>query len=204
MRHQLKVLAILLALPLFAAGPFPALADEVHLKNGRTMLAERTEVDGDRLVLYQNGNRLEIPMAIVDRVVETALAPAETAPGATSVPAPEPPRAEAAAAEPAVATAAEPEDPESAEDAEIPPEQTEEYWQERVAAISAEKAELDAAIVELRSEERAFLFSHRSTADTKTKIDAAEARQKQLDDEMAELRREARRLNIPPGWLRVR
>lgn len=205
MRHQPNALGILLALPLLAAAALPLLADEVHLKNGRTMLAERTEVQGDRLILHQNGNLIEIPLALVDRVVESAVPAAE--PGTDETAAPATPRPAA----PARDTTQESEDAtdagaadETAAAEEVPPEQTEVYWQDRVRAITEERESLDELIVALRREERAFLFSHRSTADTRDKIAAAQARQLELDEELAELRREARRLNVPPGWLRVR
>ena len=67
----------------------------------------------------------------------------------------------------------------------------------------AEGAEVDLQIEDLRRTERAFLFSKRSTAETRQKIEAAQLRLTELDQEMTDLRAEARRLNIPPGWLRL-
>lgn len=206
MWHQPNVLAILLALPLLAIISAAAVADEVHLTNGRTMFADRTEVLGDRLVIYQGTDRFEIPMALVLRVVETGPAPQPEPTETPAPPARQESEGEAAGTEAqaaAGAAAAEAATEEPAED-ETPPEQTEAYWQDRVRAIEEEKAALDVAIEELRREERAFLFSHRSTATTREKLEAAQARQQELDKEMDDLRREARRLNIPPGWLRVR
>jgi len=58
-------------------------------------------------------------------------------------------------------------------------------------------------IESLRRTERAFLFSQRSTADTRAQIVAAEVRLTELDQEMTDLQTEARRLGIPSGWLRL-
>lgn len=176
-------------------------ADIVHLKNGRTLRATHTEVQGDKLVFIQNGMRAEIPMALVDRIEEDAALP--PAPLEGEAVAPEPTVGEgreAAAAEQAAAESAE---EEGAEAAGVPPEQTREFWQAAVLAIEQERRELEASLVELRREERAFLFSHRSTAPTRERIEAVNERMRELDVAMDELRREARRLQIPPGWLRV-
>ena len=170
-------------------------ADIIHLKNGRTLRATHTEVQGDKLVFVQNGTRAEIPMALVERIEEETPLPAplegEEAPARPVVE-----QEGEAAAEEAAAGEAE-------EGVETPPEQTREYWQSAVLAIEQEKLQLQETLVELRREERAFLFSHRSTASTREKIDAVNTRMKALDESMQELRREARRLQIPPGWLRV-
>jgi hypothetical protein len=78
-----------------------------------------------------------------------------------------------------------------------------EYWEEKLSAIDAEREQLNTRLDELRREERAFLFSRRSTADTRRRIEETNARLEELDQEEADVRAEARRLGIPPGWLRV-
>jgi hypothetical protein len=174
----------------------PAGADLIHLKNGRTIRATQTEVQGDKLVFSQNGTRAEIPMALVDRIEEQAVLPAAGAAEEAS--------AEGASeAEPPEAVTDTTGETEGEGEVEIPAEQTREYWENAMLAIEREKQELQESLVELRREERAFLFSHRSTAATRAKIDAVNERLKELDTEKDTLRREARRLQIPPGWLRV-
>jgi hypothetical protein len=184
---------------LFTVAAAPLLADVVYLKNGRSISGVRTEVNGDRLIFFQGGNRVEISMEMVDRIEEEAVE-LEPAP-ADRPPRPEPTPAPAAGASAGAEAGTEGED--VAEEDETPAEQTREYWQERVRAIGREREELQAAIMVLRREERAFLFSHRSTAATREGIEAARNRLKELDDEMVQLRRDARRQQIPPGWLRV-
>lgn len=193
--NRLLVLGFVAVVMLVAA---PAGADIIHLKNGRTIRATRTEVQGDKLVFSLNGTRAEIPMALVERVEEEAL-----------VPAPEPVEGEPAETAPPTSTreteagGAGEDEAEAEAEAEVPPEQTREYWQAAMLAIEQEQKQLQDSLVELRREERAFLFSHRSTAETRAKIDAVNERIKELDRAKDELRREARRLQIPPGWLRV-
>ncbi len=168
-----------------------AAADSIYLKNGRVIRTPRTEVVGDKLVFLQYGAEITIPMDLVDRIE----------PDSEIEEAPSPPRPPASGGDSGDVDA-DSEDSESGEEAETPAEDTPDYWRERVAAITGERAELQAQMVNLRREERAFLFSHRSTAETRGKIESAQDRLAELDTEMLELRRDARRRGIPPGWLR--
>lgn len=194
------------ALPILAFGaaclvlPAAAVADTVYLKNGRTISATQVVVleEEGRVILYQGPNRVEIPLAIVERIVEDEreselLEPSPVQPAAPEA---ETPPAEGAEGEEGAAG-------EEAEGEEVPPQETRAYWQDAVRAIEDERAELQDALEALRREERAFLFSHRSTAETKAKIEAVQTRLAELDVAMEELRREARRLQVPPGWLRL-
>jgi len=175
----------------------PLRADVIHLKNGRTIRATRTEVHDDKLVFFQNGSRVEVPMAIVERIEEEAATPIDPT---------EPVERDSAEAGPRVDDLDDADAEEAAdegEEEEIAPESTREYWQAQVLAIEDEREQLQQSLVELRREERAFLFSHRSTESTRAKIDAVNQQLEALDAAMDELRREARRLQVPPGWLRV-
>lgn len=191
----------LLAIVLLICAQQTAAADTIHLKNGRVIRTLRARVDGDQLVFEQYGNEQRIPMALVDKVVRDEpgtqiVLPAE---GAESGRGKGSSRADKSTGTDVAAAAAETTGAESVE-----PEQTEQYWQDKVTAIATERAALEQQMTRLRLEERAFLFSHRSTTETKRKIDAAQKRQGELDDELAQLRRDARRAGVPPGWLRVR
>lgn len=209
MASQLETCARLCRVSLFVgvvaclSGAAVASADTVYLKNGRTMRATSVQVleDEGRVVLQQGPNRVVIPLAIVDRIVEDEKTSEVLEPGKAERPAeaPAPPAEEAqkegeAGAEGGAA---------EGEAAEVPPEETRAYWQDKVRAIQDEQAQLQETITTLRREERAFLFSHRSTAETKAKIKTAQDRIRELGQEMTALRREARRQGIPPGWLRV-
>jgi len=178
-------------------------ADTIHLKNGRTIQTTQARVKGDKLVFEQYGNEVEIPMALVDKVVKDEAGGKVTAPP----PAPTPPPAVTATPAPGSEPGAAPQPEAKGQSAKRqggpPPEQTREYWQDRVRAIYQEQDQLDEQLVQLRHEERAFLFSKRSTGPTRRKIEVVQARQKELEQKLVEIRKEARRQGIPPGWLRV-
>lgn len=182
-----------------------ASADTVYLKNGRKLHALRVQVmeaEG-KVVLEQAGNRIEIPLSIVDRIERDAEASEVLEPDPELVPAEsgEEEASESTEAEAAESEAAE--EGEGEEGEETPSEQTRQYWQDAVRAIRDERVLLEDRLEELRREERAFLFSHRSTAETKQQIEQVQARLQELDEEMRDLKREARREGIPPGWLRI-
>ena len=164
-----------------------ATADTIYLKNGRTIYSSIVRVEGDRVFFIQYGGEVSVPMSLVDRIVEDEkIEPAST----PTAPAPAP---------------ADPDDPAAAPDpeADVPVEQTREYWQDRVRSIVAEREQVNLQIEDLKRTERAFLFSHRSTAETRRQLEDAEARLVELDEEMSDLQAEARRSQVPAGWLRV-
>ena len=180
------IIAVVAALALSVA--VPVAADTIYMKNGRVIRTSHVRVEGDIVFFVQYGGEVAIPMAVIERIVEDATVEPEAAP-----PPPSPP-AESPAADPA-----DPADPEGAGAAA----EGREYWQDRVRTIEAEKAQVQLQIEDLRRTERAFLFSARSTAETRQKIEAAEERLAGLDREMTDLRAEARREGIPIGWLRL-
>ncbi len=165
-----------------------AMADTIYMKNGRSIRSSQVRIEGDQVIFLQYGGEVSIPMSMVDRIVQDENVEPEGAP-------PPPP---AAADDTQVGPATDP------EEEETPPEQTtRDYWQGKVGAITAEREEVELQIADLRRTERAFLFSHRSTAETRTQIVAAQARLAELEQEVTDLQAEARRLNVPPGWLRL-
>ncbi len=168
-------------------------ADSIYLKNGRVIHTASASVEDERVVFLQYGHPVAMPMSEVDRIEENDLA----GPDASA------PREPAAPSRNAVTSSLSA--PASSTGAPAPanPEETKEYWQDRVRAIDARKVSLDLELKQLRRVERAFLFSHRSTADTRRQIEAVEARIDANERAMPELRREARRKGIPPGWLRL-
>ena len=187
---QLVVAASLVALAAAAV----AAADTIYLKNGRVIRTKSAVIDGDRVLFTQYGHPVAIPLAQVERVVEDEYEDPAPLPAR---PAPEPAgQTPPAAGVPAAASA-------TAADQPVDPEETREYWQNRVRAIYAGQEALEIQMRELRREERAFLFSHRSTAPTRRKIEDVQARLDELEQAMPNLRREARRKGIPAGWLRV-
>jgi len=175
-----------------------AVADTIYLKNGRVIHTSDSRIEGENVIFTQFGGEVSIPMAAVDRIEEDDLR--EPEPISASQPArpdpavdPDDPNAQ----DPAV----DPDDP-NAPNADDP-RMEREYWEEKLNTISAEREEVNTRLVELRHEERAFLFSRRSTADTRRRIEEANTRLEELDQEESDLRDEARRLGVPPGWLRA-
>ena len=186
--HRSALIVVVAGLALWFA--VPAAADTIYLKNGRTIQTSQVRVEGDRVFFIQYGGEVAMPMALVDRIVEDANIEPEAAPAPPPAPARNP-----------GANPAEPADPEGA-DAPVDTN-TRAYWQGRVRTIEAEKSQVELQIEDLRREERAFLFSKRSTAQTRQKIDDAQERLAELEQEMTDLRAEARREGIPVGWLRL-
>ena len=183
-----------------------AVADTVYLKNGRVLWTSTTRQEGGRLFIEQYGQEIAIPMHLVERVVldeengPTPLPSGAFAP-ATVDEEPAGEGDEESASETSVESTPAAGDTESeieAEDTNTP-----EYWRQRVEAVRSEEALLRSSLEELRREERAFLFSHRSTATSKDRISEVEDRLEALRQEMRDLRVEARRAGIPAGWLRV-
>ncbi len=179
-----------LAIALSIAGA--AFADTIYLKNGRIIRSAQVRTEGDRVFFTQYGGEVSLPLELVDRIEKDASA--EPAP--TTGPAPGP-------IETAEPTEGAGESDAEGEAEEAPEEQTQEYWQERVLSLEAERQQVQDQIADLRRTEQAFLFSHRSTADTRRQIEEAQQRLTELDEEYRNLQTEARRAGVPAGWLRA-
>ncbi len=177
-----------------------AAADTIYLRNGQAIHTSSARIDGDRVVFVQFGQTVGIPLSEVDRIEENdRTGPTARRPPSSTVPADSTPDPAAASAtggtEAATAGDDEPEAPD--------PRETKEYWQERVLSIESERQTLELELQDLRRIERAFLFSHRSTAATRIQIEEVQARIEANEEALPLLRREARALGIPPGWLRL-
>jgi len=173
-----------------------AVADTIYLKNGRVIRTSEVRVEGDKVHFRQYTGMVAIPMSIVDRIEEDEMTGPEARQATRSTPRAD----EAASTEEGADEAA---GTEEGDGEGVPPEETREYWQERVSANAAERQQLEETLERLRREERAFLFSQRSTAETRRQIEETQQRLDELDQEMEEIRQEARQQGVPPGWLRV-
>jgi len=197
----LQFVGVLVACALLAFAT-SAVADTIYLKNGRVIHTGNTRVEGDTVIFTQFGGEVTIPMSEVDRIEEDTMTEPEPI-AVSEPPAPSNPSTERdPAVDPDDPNAPRPSDPNaplSDDDARM----QREYWQETLSATEAEREQLNTRLDELRREERAFLFSRRSTADTRRRIEETNTRLEELDQEEADVRAEARRLGIPPGWLRV-
>lgn len=183
-----------------------AAADSIHLKTGTVIRTDRATIEGDAVVFEQYGSRVAIPLSLVERVVpDDHTGPVaitgsersrgsdsgqETAAGAGS-------RADSGPAQAGSATPSTVRQP-------VPPEETKEYWQNRVRTLYQQGEQLETQLKEARRVERAFLFARRSTADSRRRIEAIQAAIEANEQAKRDLKREARRKNVPPGWLRVR
>lgn len=191
----------------------PVAADTVYLKNGRRIDSSSVRVEGDRVYVRLYGGQVAFPMAVVDRIEENdAVEPptarltgsdSEAAPPDEPAQATEPGAAAdaAAGADPAAsgdpAAAGDPaagEDP--AEDPPpTPPEQTREYWQNRMRPLQQELDRIGNEIDDLQGA---------TGAGIQARIDRLEQRRARVQEQVAAIEREARQLGVPAGWLRVR
>ncbi len=169
-----------------------ATADTIYLKNGREIRTSSATVDGDRVRFTQFGQPVAIPMSEVERIVEDDYQD------------PEPQRRPVAAApetQPPAGTGG-PEVVAPIADA-IPPEETREYWQDRVRAVESERLALQQELVTLRRTEKALFLGLYQAHYMRPQLDDVLARIEANERALPELRREARRLGVPAGWLRV-
>lgn len=192
----------------------PAAADTVYLKNGRTIDSSSVRVEGDRVYVRLYGGQVSFPMAVVDRIEENEAVEPSTRRITASEP-DDPAQAtgpDAATGADATDPAAEGE-PDSAADAgatgdpgaggedpgeeppPTPPEQTREYWQDRLRPLQQEIDRIDGELDDLRST---------TGAGIQARIDRLEQRRARVREQVDAIEREARQLGVPPGWLRVR
>ena len=188
-----------------------ATADTVYLKNGRAIDSSYVRIEGDRVVVRQYAGLVAFPMGLVDRIeendnVEPAGISNQRTPddvvldedpnaGGGGEPAQDvddtPDAADQAAADPADPAAADPNDPDA--QPQIPPEQTRQYWQDRLRPIFQQMDRVEAELA---------VFRARSGADSQLQADRIQDRLDRLQQQYDAIQREARRLGVPPGWLR--
>ncbi len=179
-----------------------ATADSIHMKTGTVIRTAKATIEGDVVVFEQYGSRVAIPLSLVERIVPDdhsgPVAITRDTPTRSSGTERSAASGTSSAATRATSSAA------SATSQPVQPEGTKDYWQDRVRALYRQGEQLAARLKEMRRVERAFLFSHRSTADTRRQIEDVEASIEANEQAKRDLRREARRKGVPPGWLRVR
>lgn len=202
-RGTARTIAALAVLTALLLSPAAVRADTVYLKNGRVLRAARVTVTDDKVILEQSGNKVEFPRDLVERIERDGEASEVLEPRQEPA-TPAAPRAPAEAGDTGTGDAeAEAEDEGAEQEEEADPKQTREYWQGVMEDLETAREQLRETLEELRREERAFLFSRRSTAEVKAEIERVETELAELDAREQELRREARRLQVPPGWLRI-
>ncbi|MGD8815794.1 MAG: hypothetical protein PVJ51_01320 [Acidobacteriota bacterium] len=196
--RTLRIPAIVFATACGLLLTFPVTADTVYLKNGRTIDTSSVRVEGERVIVRLFGGEVSFPLSVVDRIEEnTAVERATAVPSAVTP--------EAGDAEQAVnpeegagpggagdqAAAAQPAD----EPPPTPPEQTREYWQNRLRPLQDEIDRIDGEIDGLQGN---------TGADIQARIDRLGQRRARVMGQMDAIVREGRRMGVPAGWLRIR
>ena len=188
------LLVVIITVAGFAATS--AAADTVYLKNGRVMRSSMVRVEGDRVYVRLYGGEVSFPMSMVERIEEDNLG--EPPPTVVPVPAPAPDDPSADPADPSQDDPADPSPGDPAQAgadpaADSPPEQTRDYWQNRLQPLKDELERLDGVLVQLRSS---------NAAAVQPQINRAEASRGRAVAQIDVIMAEARRLGVPAGWLR--
>lgn len=186
-----------------------AFADTVYMKTGRTIQSSSVRVEGDRVFVRLYGGEVAFPLSIIDRIVEDDTVEATRTEDPVVVEYdPDDPNADPSLAPPPGTDPATPQgdptdpaqqgdpatDPPQQPPADPPPEETREYWQERARPHLEMIARIDGELERLRGLS--------ASAAQRVEIERGEAAKQQARDQLDAIRVEARRLGVPPGWLR--
>lgn len=209
MRPRTTILATLILL-------LPALlqAYTIVLKDGRRVEAQaRYVVEGGQATFTDSaGNSRTLPLAEIDvAATKRANRPKVwsnddieqlTGSAVSSVGTLAPPPAEEGAA------AAEGE-PGTEESEPLPPkEETREYWQERLQKVRDELAQVNQQLQQLRSNQgqaasnSVDIMGGNPGVQVEDTVRQLESRRAQLQQQISDIQEEARRLGVPPGWVR--
>jgi len=209
MRNLCVVVSVLAMLVVSATLVRTASADSVYLKNGRTIHSSIVRVEGDRVVVKQYSGFIAFPLDLVERVEEND----RVERGGYVPPRPEPEFDEVlegdAPAEGDAATegdtpaegAAQTEAGQAADEPDAQPDPPEDprrdqaYWQGRLRPIFTQ---MDRA----ESERREYVQLAQTSAEAQRQLDRLDRHLADLERQAEAIRGEARRLNVPAGWLR--
>ncbi len=221
MRNSGTAVGVLMLLVVSATLVNSASADTVYLKNGRMIHSSIVRVEEDRVVVKQYDGLVAFPLDLVDRVEEND----RVEPGGYVPPQPEPEFDEVLEGDAAVegdagAEGAAPEEgdagvegdapeegdaqPEEGQAADSPaaqpdppedPKRDQAYWQGRLRPIFSQ---IDRA----ESERREYVQLARTSAEAQRQLDRLDRHLADLEAQAEAIRTEARRLNVPAGWLR--
>jgi len=195
------LLATIVLVVLLSSVAAPAAADTIYMKNGRVITSSSVRVDGDHVYVRLLGGEVRLPLFLIDHIVvdDAIEAPPSVVPGQESTPDPNNPtgQGEPAPGDPVApgdpagqgdpAAGAAPADPEPAS------EETRAYWRNRLDPLQEELAGMDGELQRLRS---------RTGAEVEAQIQRLQATRDGVQARLNAILREARRLGVPPGWLR--
>ena len=220
MRNLSVAVGVLVLLVVSAALAGTARADTVYLKNGRMIHSSIVRIEEDRVIVKQYAGMVAFPMELVDRVEEND----RVEPGGYVPPQPEPAfdevlegdasvEGDAPAEGDAGAEGTTPEegaalpeegqaagDPTAGDPAAQPappedPRRDQAYWQGRLRPIFTE---MDRA----ETERRDYVALALTSAEAQRQLDRIDRRLADFERQAEAIRTEARRLNVPAGWLR--
>jgi len=200
----------------FALGAADAHADTVYMKNGRIITSESVRVEGDRVIIQLLDGQVAIPLSLVDHIVEddAVEGPRSLVPIADALVNPNDPddpanQGDASTGDPSQddPTVSDPSegdpgppadpvvvpDPAPAQPAPAP-EETREYWQNRVQPLKDQIAGFEREINRLGS--------GGTSADVLLQIQRLEINRDRVQDRLDAVRLDARRSGIPAGWAR--
>lgn len=89
-----------------------------------------------------------------------------------------------------------------------PKEETREYWQERLQKVRDELAQVDQQLQQLRSNQgqaasnSVDILGGNPGVQVEDTVRQLESRRAQLQQQISDIQEEARRLGVPPGWVR--
>jgi len=196
--RTLRIPAIVFATACSLLLAFSVTADTVYLKNGRRIDTSSARVEGERVIVRLFGGEVSFPMSVVDRIEQntavetpTAVTPAVTPEASDAEQAATPEEGADAGAAGDQAAATEPVE----EPPPTPPEQTREYWQNRLRPLQDEIDRINGEIDGLQGN---------TGAGIQARIDRLEQRRAQVVEQMDAIAREGRRMGVPAGWLRIR
>ncbi len=187
------LLATIVLVVLLSSVAAPAAADTIYMKNGRVITSSSVRVDGDHVYVRLLGGEVRLPLFLIDHIVvdDAIEAPPSVVPGQESTPDPNNPTGPVVPGDPA--GQGDPAAGAAPEEAEPAPEETRAYWRNRLDPLHEELAGMDGEIQRLRS---------RTGAEVEAQIQRLQATRDGVQAQLNAILREARRLGVPPGWLR--
>lgn len=217
---RLEVVAAV-SIVVFGLVATPAVADTIYLKNGRIIHTSTARIEGDKVEFQQYGGWIVLPMSVVDRVEQnerrspegsstpatgTTASPDEGAAGDTEAAG----GGVQAVADEGQATGGEGGDADGQETTvgeegqegsqaeqadEPPPEETRVYWRTRLEPLFRQMDRIEADLERYRP-------MAATSAGAAARVEQLERRLAEIETRVQAIQSEARRLGVPPGWVR--
>lgn len=202
-RLEVVLPAVILFLGLAATA---SLADTIYLKNGRVIHTSTVRVEGDKVEFLQYGGWVVVPRSIVDRVEQNERGSPEASPArqpaadettdtGDETGGEEQEGQEGAGSGQEAQQAGEGEGEEGEEEDQPPPEETRAYWRELLRPLFSQMDRIEAELERFRP-----LASTSPAA--AVRVERLESEVAEFQEQVDAIRQRARRLGVPPGWVR--